>query len=332
MQKPWLVIIGIVGLYVANNIILEAIRYSGKVWNMECNYASRIRYQEQNTGRHLLCYPTTYYHIVQVDQGSGAMLLQSYYGSTEKTIGGDEFYPTIVFKSNVSRTEKVVAVGRVSDLRDGLYNVSFQSLTNDVLFKISDEQHKRNIQESGHFLRIVLQYCCGDGALPPPAKQNRLDGGAINKVVPVLFPSSLPPPPWVVRAEKPPFRQPQINLKKYDHVLALGDSLMEQMVKGGKHSGKAVAPYLTYKGMYFPLATDLMEENFIRKVREACKTPRRDACSTNKTLLLLNSGMWNLLEDGNFTKTKTCCNYDVNFDDHIRALQGMHDNFSLGLT
>ena len=327
MEKPWLVIIGIVGLYVANNIILEAIGYSGKVWNMECNNASRIRYQEQNTVQYQLCYPTTDYHIVQVDQGSGAILLQSYYGSTEKTIGGDEFYPTIVFKSNVSRTEKVVAVGRVSDLRSGLYNVSFQSLTDNVLFKISDEQQKSNIQESSHFLRIVLQYCCGDGALPPPAKQNRLDGGAINKVVPVLYPSSLQPSPWIVRAEKPPFRQPQINLKKFDRVLALGDSLMEQMVMGGNHSGK-----VTYKSMYQPLATDLMEEHFIRKVQAACKTPRRDACSTNKTLLLLNSGMWNLLEDGNYTKTETCCNYDVNFDDHVRALQGMHDNFSFGLT
>ena len=324
---PWAVIIGIVGLYVANNIILEAIRYSGKVYNMECSNASRVQYQHQNPVQHQLCYPTSDYQVVRVDQDSGVIILQSYYGSTEKTIGGDEFYSTIVFKNNVSGTEKVVAVGRVTDLRDGHYNVSFQSLTNDVLYKISDEQHKSNSQGSGHYLKIVLQYCCGDGALPPPAKQNRLDGGAINKGVPVLFSSSLPTPPWILQAEKPSFLQPQINLKKYNRVLALGDSLMEQMVMGRRQSGKAV----TYKSMYLPLASDLVEEHFLKKVREACKTPR-GACSTNKTLLLLNSGMWNLLEDGNYTKTKTCCNYDVNFDDHVRALQGILDNFSLGLT
>ena len=275
---------------------LDWLVYFGRNISAETRAAQAFRFRFRLT---TTCYPTTYYHVVQVDQDSGTVHFQSYCGSTEKTIGGDEFYPTIVLKSNMSETEQVVAVGHVTDLRDGLYNVSFQSLTENVLLKISDEQHKTY----SNFLTIVLQYCCGDGELPPPAKQNRFDGGAINKVVPVIYPSSLPPLPWVVRAEKPPIQQPQINLKMFDRVLALGDSLMNQMMMGGKHSGKTVSPPWTYTKIYTPLASDLMEDHFLKKVREACKSPWRDACSTNTTLLLLNSGMWNLLEDGNYRDT-----------------------------
>ena len=85
-----------------------------------------------------------------------------------------------------------------------------------------------------------------------------------------------------------------------------------------------------------------MEEHFLKAVRKACKTPnaivgshngillgydidrltlpRRNACSTNTTLLVLNSGIWDLLEDGIFPKSKTCCNYDANFEDHVGSL------------
>ena len=48
--------------------------------------------------------------------------------------------------------------------------------------------------------------------------------------------------------------------------------------------------------------------------------PRSDACSTNATLLLLNSGIWDLLDQ---KASKTCCDYDANFEDHVGSLRGL---------
>ena len=45
--------------------------------------------------------------------------------------------------------------------------------------------------------------------------------------------------------------------------------------------------------------------------------------SVAATLLLLNSGIWDLLEDGTFSKSKTCCNYDLNFEDHLGSLRDL---------
>ena len=101
--KPWLVFFGIVGLYAVSSIILEAIGLSGKM-EMECSNSTAVQYQQQHHPvRDQLCYPTTDYHFVRrVDQDSRAIILQSHYGSTEKTMGGDEFYPTIIFNNNTA--------------------------------------------------------------------------------------------------------------------------------------------------------------------------------------------------------------------------------------
>ena len=99
--KPWLVFFGIVGLYAVSSIILETIGLSGK---MECSNSTAVQYQQHyHPVRDQLCYPTTDYHFVRrVDQDSRAIILQSHYGSTEKTMGGDEFYPTIIFNNTAS--------------------------------------------------------------------------------------------------------------------------------------------------------------------------------------------------------------------------------------
>eukprot|EP00957_Ditylum_brightwellii_P211619 15366385-Ditylum_brightwellii.AAC.1 len=287
------------------------------------------------------CYPTTSYRLFDIDQDSHAIILQSHYGSFKKTVGGDEFYPTILFKDDI-----VVAVGHVTDLFNGQYAVVFKSLvpldyynndtnidtTDDLLYKITYTK-----SHNAFSIKNILQYSCGDGILPPPTKEFRFDSGALNREVPIQYPS-----PWLP-VEKPsdPTKesspQPQINLKNFDRVLALGDSMMEQLVSGGLHGKNQVAPPWTYTRIQAPLSSDKMNQAFMIPVRKACKTPNAgdvilgshrlvagDACSTNRTLLLLNSGVWDLLEDGSMQSpsvSKTCCNYDADFDDHLTALR-----------
>ena len=363
--RPWIVIIGIIGLYTSYSIILKSIGLSSQadkslrphihfMSNLSSSESPRQMVMTAFSNTHTttdkynlnypmkdqLCYPTTNYHFIkQVDQDSQAILLQSYYGSTVKTMGGDEFYPTITLNNPVSGKEEVMAVGRVSELSEGRYALYFKSLNENVLYNISDQQIKSIKRGTGYFLNIMLQYSCSEGMLPPPAKYHRSDGGAINKLVPVWFPSSLQQQPLIVRTEERPSHRMQINLKKFKLVLALGDSLMEQMVQGGKLSSKTVVPPWIYKKIQAPLASDKMETHFMKAVQKACKTPqggmflgidknhvalpKRDACSTNSTLLILNSGIWDLLEDGNFSKSKTCCNYDLNFEDHLGSLRAL---------
>ena len=46
--------------------------------------------QDGSVNNHEMCYPTSNYHILQVDEVSRALILQSHSGLKEKTMGGDE--------------------------------------------------------------------------------------------------------------------------------------------------------------------------------------------------------------------------------------------------
>ena len=92
-----------------------------------------------------------------------------------------------------------------------------------------------------------------------------------------------------------------------------------------------MVPPWTFIHTQSPLASDLMEEKFWNVVREAC-TNSLHFC-TNSTLLLLNSGIWDLLEDGTYSNVKhsggqnihlgACCDYDADFRDHIESLRSL---------
>jgi len=302
-----------------------------------------------------ICDPTTNYRLSQL-QGQ-EIILQSYYGSKEKTTGGDEFYSTIIFNNSPADSSTVVAVGRVSDLSDGRYAVVFKSLvelekydnfpdTRSRFYNVSLTNNSNgngngngNGNNSGFALKNILQYSCGEGALPPPSKEFKPFNGAINREVHMEFPLS-----WI-QMEKPLQQtQPQIDLNNFDRVIALGDSLMDQLLQGSK-SENEVAPPWTFDSIQSPLFSDTLK-HFLDPIRKCCKDPNRSqpgrrflgndthrlslhvpaegVCSTNKTLLLLNSGVWDLLDDGTQkkpSKSKTCCDYDADFKDHVAALR-----------
>ena len=303
------------------------------------------------------CYPTTSYSLVQIDPVSRAVILKSHYddGLKEKTMGGDEFYPTVVFNNNNNdntssgTNEQVIGVGRVSDLSNGQYAVVFESLValesfvNEYAANADAATPFYNISllGDGFSLRTILQYSCGDGILPPPSKEFRPDNGAINTELPIRYPLSTW---WPMK--KPPTKksqQPQIDLKKFDRVLALGDSLMRQLVHGGLYAKREVAPPWTFRIIQAPLSSDTMEQAFLEPARKFCKNattgniflgteidrlsmPAEGACSTNRTLLLLNSGVWDLLEDGSLrfpSISKTCCDYDTDFVNHLESLRNL---------
>lgn len=304
------------------------------------------------------CYPTTSYRLLGIDSNSTAAIFQSYYGSNQKTMGGDEFYPMILFNSTQETEPQVVAVGRVSDLEDGRYMVKYSSLLS--LFEHQNVRHtfrpsfyNVSLGKTTKFqFQTILQYSCGDGGLPPPTKLYKTDHGALNRKIPLSNDQE-----WLPLQKPFEPQNPQIDLQEFDRVLAVGDSLMEQLALGAVDRNVSV-PWV-YRKIQTPLFSDTVVKRILNVVKESCESPlaavrnHKDkiflgkmsvpdlgVCSTNKTLLLLNSGVWDLLEDGSMifpSKSKACCNYDKNFVNHVESmrlllstLQDIYPNVTLG--
>jgi len=291
------------------------------------------------------CFPTTSYRFIEFHEESHVIIFQSYYGSKEKTIGGDELYVTLEF---ADMKEQVVASGHVSDLSDGRYAILFESLVapdifGDNILNVTQTHTNVSLSDMNNTMKFTfknfLQYSCGVGRLPPPAKECQDNNGAINVLTDLIYPI-----PWVMmQNKKPPRSKPQINLKNFDRVFPFGDSLMEELFRGSglrRDPGKLTPPWSNLGSIQFPLASDTVQQYF-KIIQDTCESdqlsmpiPEEGACSTNKTLLLLNSGVWDLLEDGSlnrerfrcqakekYSKSKTCCNYDTEFNDHIQSLR-----------
>ena len=257
--------------------------------------------EEKEKSADRACQPTSTY-MVAAGARDEPWIMQSYDRSrNKKTVGGDEFYLSLLDKGNPATG--VLAIGHATDLQDGRYSVSFQTL-------LPDQQ----VLNGNYLVTNMMQYSCGRGFLPPPAKAKWQDGKYINRLVEVDV-SAITSPPHIV----PMKTAPLLDLTQFDKVIALGDSLMEQLFHGrGPKLGKLVQ----YVKINAPLSTDMVHSKFLSPIRGALNTTVR---GTKKIALLLNSGLWDLLEDGSARRkpyiSKSCCRNDTLFEDHGQALE-----------
>lgn len=316
------------------------------------NAESQSQSQSQSLQQAQMCFPTTSYRFVEIDQESHAIIFKSYYGSKQKSMGGDELYPTLVFNQPEQGNEQVVATGHVYDLSDGRYAILFEGLIAPEDYDFGDKavsipganfSTHTNISlsqvEMGNAtftFKNILQYSCGIGALPPPTKDCEPGNGALNILTPLHYPFS-----WLtMQNQKPPRSEPQINLKQFDRVIPIGDSLIWQFLNGADWT-KVTIPWAKQFWIQFPLATDTVQQYF-DVIKDHCQndtlfstpTPKEGTCSTNRTMLFLNSGVWDSMEDGSKNTTlyrcqrpyknsqsSACCDYDYEFSNHIQALR-----------
>lgn len=246
----------------------------------------------------LPCYPTTSFRATPAKKNR-SWVLQSFVGTSRKSVGGDEFYMTLLRKNDSA----VLAVGHATDLQDGRYDVKFQL-----------SQIGGHVPTGDYTTMNVLQYSCSEGFLPPPLKAGWDNGHFVNLPVEVDTRNIISPPPIMPMDTSEP-----LDLTRYRKIVAFGDSLMEQFVKGRTNN----SPPLIYTKVQRPLSTDTLDSKFLLPLRNICQ---REKCD-NTTLVLLNSGVWDLLEDGSCRGppyfSNSCCHNDSYFKDHETAMETM---------
>jgi len=192
--------------------------------------------------------------------------------SGTKSVGGDEFYVTLYrHDGDTTGTSQVqvgmeVAVGHVTDLGTGEYNIDFHKTAN-----CPDGSADSPKLEDFHpfILRAVLQYSCGLGKLSPPSKLDWPNGKSIKDIVlqmpvdwfPTLADDSAVKP---MKLEGGPF-----------NIVALGDSLMNQLLfepqQQSYPAGGVTRGDPSVRGQHYTqaaLATGTVQDHFINQLSQ----------------------------------------------------------------
>ena len=227
-----------------------------------------------DSGRDVRCRPTT---SVRLD---GASLLRSYVGDSPKSVGGDDFYVSVVGDGGFD-----VAVAHVADVGDGTYRLKFS--------RIEEPAYHGDSREPG--MHAVLLFSCGDGRLDPPHKQAWNGSGALN--VNLLVESCASPRreqsttlscaafhEWASTTESPTTR---INLDDFDGVIAVGDSTVRMF----SPLSASLGPVLGHLRLrYVPMNT------LDRCSDAAAAAANKSAGKRHRELVLLGAGTWDLLD------------------------------------
>jgi len=177
------------------------------------------------------------------DSDLAPLCLQSFEADEPKKTGGDEMYVQVVWASE----KTIVAVGWVHDLINGAYTVKFDFFPGKS-------------RKDGRSIIINLQYSCRVGLLGPPSKRDWFWDGfpGLKIVLPLKNDIRLP-----LRSSSP--ERVQLNISKYDKTVAVGDSLVEQLVQGGELLGSK--KNLLFLKLQAALTTDTVEPIFLKKIR-----------------------------------------------------------------
>jgi len=141
-----------------------------------------------------------------------------------KTVGGDEYY--IVYTDDNMVPDKITnvthatAVAIVEDNDDGTYSLTWKASP------MLDTKKSNSLAGTGT-LHVHFEYTCGVGRMGQPMKDHWNCGGAThtdyvlhNVVMPTFAPFERPTPP--------------VNLKQFDVVVGLGDSVMGNFIGRGE--------------------------------------------------------------------------------------------------
>jgi len=229
-----------------------------------------------------------------------------------KNVGGDEYY--VAFWCETNDSDSPNAVGHLNDNLDGSYSIRFYESTASVMAK-TDVKGPWSDYLSSHFntsiirppkygrLEIRLLYTCGLGASYPPLKKDWKSGGAIN----VVFKVNVTAPD----IHALPKLHPRQDLKKYDHVCAVGDSLMIQFIGAGrqisnqitnllpKHNPLAPLNSITLNSTFMPHVQKEIAESFLlaeRNLGSNLSKRIHDASTKPKLALIIGSSTWDILD------------------------------------
>jgi hypothetical protein len=194
----------------------------------------------------------------------------------------------------------------------------------------------------GGHVSIHFCYTAGIGGLPPPTKREWEHGGAtqtcyLHRHVPPpwaslslslsggcntnskLPPQQRPVPSWRIFA--PP--QPRLDLSRhYNHILAFGDSILEQLVSSSTSivfGEKVALPLLKHT---VPILLESLEQSLGRHLagENCCRNDSGLVVQPKRVALVLNSALWNVLSD---EATLECTDSSTNndpWDNHLDAL------------
>jgi hypothetical protein len=168
------------------------------------------------------------------DSGSIKWILQALdeYGLM-KRVGGDEFYISLHHESYhyndsnpQNQQDHPMAVAEVTDLGDGRYELDFVQSPMDLY---SNNQGLASALQTGAQITLTVHfvYTCGVARLSPPSKEEWTTGGFIQTEYTVNMDEKVPIPP--IRPFIPPSAESTgLDLESFDHVVFIGDSLMQQ--------------------------------------------------------------------------------------------------------
>mmetsp|Transcript_3887 Transcript_3887/g.5937 ORF Transcript_3887/g.5937 Transcript_3887/m.5937 type:complete len:361 (+) Transcript_3887:48-1130(+) len=192
---------------------------------------TKILHSMNNTGDFfdsINCMPTSQVLMNTIETKENKWIMQALdEKGNKKAVGGDEFYVEF-FSHAYSYTDKTypqksadhpLAVGKIKDMNDGTYEVEFISSPMAAFSTLPSA-----LSSSGGKLVVHFVYTCGIGRIAPPLKHEWESGGFTQTS-------------YTIDVDKAPpiqvFQLPErvIDLSKFDRVVFVGDSVMQQFVK-----------------------------------------------------------------------------------------------------
>ena len=213
-----------------------------------------------------------------------------------KQCGGDEFYVRYEEFACHDADEELTcqAVALIQDHDDGTYTLDFVSTPMHPLVpndNVEDDAASRRV------LTVYFEYTNAIGRLPPPTKNEWLNGGYTHR----CFTRKLNAEIMVPRPPIRPFTVPNcaIDLASFDRVLAFGDSTMDQFVR--QRPNKKGKYYFQPNILVGEKIRQAMNSETLESMLESLENEfgalmRRYSTEGRSVCLVLGSCLWDILD------------------------------------
>lgn len=237
---------------------------------------------------------------IQLRANSNSILYSRDSDGCRKDTGGDEFYVryeefAVVDEhrdnEETSKELRVQAVAFITDNDDGSYKLDFCTTPMHPTTTISDNEEKII-----RIITIFFEYTDNLGFLPPPSKQEWVNGGYSHKRYSVELPANVDRP--LIREFSPPTAS--VDFSEFDQIFAFGDSTFCQFLrqrpnKKGKYYFRNNLRVLGEK-VRMGLSSQTVE-TFVDLLREdEIERELATECYAKKRALIVGSCLWDILD------------------------------------
>ena len=240
---------------------------------------------------------------IHLQEDSSSVLYSLDSDGCRKTTGGDEFYVryeefTLVEDGdeNVSKEIRIQAVAFITDYADGSYELDFCTTPMNPTKNTNKSSNSENEEKIIRVITIYFEYTDNMGFLPPPSKQDWLNGGYSHKRYSFELPVEQHRP--LIREFSPPTLS--VDLSQFEQVFAFGDSTFCQFLrqrpnkKGKYYFQKNLRVIAEKVRMGLSSGTvetllDLLREDEIERELSV-------DCDVKKKALLVGSCLWDILD------------------------------------